>query len=160
MSRYVTLGADENGEVYGVEINDRRKWSRNPFGFHTSCVVIRPVTKDTFEYLTEDPDSAKELWKSAVEADRTEDGLEEWFADYVSNYDVLDKSFVWDLLEDVSNPSIIEYNNAAKNKGESFKDFVEGSITGSKKCPKQNSGFDVYEWESSGLFPLITGERR
>ena len=66
MSRYITLGADESGEVYGLEVNDDGTWRRNSLGLSTNCVVIRPVTKENYEYMTEDPESVEDLWKAAV----------------------------------------------------------------------------------------------
>ena len=75
MKRYITLGADEDGQVYGLALGEDGRWRRNPLGLSTSCAVIRPVTKRSYEYMTEDPQSVKEWWQAAVQDDKTELGL-------------------------------------------------------------------------------------
>lgn len=66
VKRYITLGADENGQVYGLELGEDGKWKRNSFRrLSTSCAVVRPVTKENYEYVTGDPESAKDLWQAA-----------------------------------------------------------------------------------------------
>lgn len=156
MSVYMTLGADENGEVYGLELNEDGSWRRNPLGYATSCVVIRPVSKETYEYVTKDPESAKDLWQSCVAADKTELGLEEWFEEYVSNDDVLDTSFVYDLLDDEDNPTVAKWcdNRVADgdHEFESFKQYVKAELVESPKVTSVKSEDDIYEWESSGWF--------
>ena len=106
MSKYITLGADENGQVYGLELGKDGKWERNSLGYSTSCAVVRPLSKENYEYVTEDPESAKEIWQSCVAAGKTELGLEAWFKEYVSNDDPFDASFVFELLDDESNPTV------------------------------------------------------
>ena len=75
MARYITLGSDEDGQVYGLELNEDGRWRRNPLGYRTSCVVIRPVSEATDRYLTKNPWSAIDLWKASVSEGKTEKGL-------------------------------------------------------------------------------------
>lgn len=177
MNRYITLGADENGYVYGLELKEDGNWRHNSLGYSTSCHVVRPVSKETYEYMTEDPESAKELWQSCVAADRTEFGLNEWFEEYVANDDVFDKSFVFELLEDESNPTVRKHNLSIKKRmdedGEtdesdgvissdgvwdedgnpmSFRHRVELALVESPAVDVSDED-DVYEWESAGWFP-------
>ena len=178
MSRYVTIGADEHGQVYGLEINEDGSFKRNPYGLATSCVVIRPVDRKTYDYVTEDPDSAKDLWKDCVQNDRTEKGLEDWFEEYAANSDLFDVSFVEELLNDDRNPTIREHDRAIKEKINEFDDEsdeideetfpdsiwdedgqpmsfqrrVELTLIESEDVPCVNTDDDVFHWESSGFF--------
>lgn len=151
MDRYVTLGADEDGQVYGLEVGTDNDWIRNSLGYSTSCVVIRPVNRETYEYLTEDPQSAKERWQMDVAADQTELGLEDWFREYCGSNDVFDKSFVYGLLEDGENLTVKKWN--AKHKDETFRLHVEQSILDSPLCPSLQTAYEIHDWESAGLFP-------
>ena len=180
MRRYVTIGADEHGQVYGLELNEDGSLKRNPYGLSTSCVVIRPMDRKTYEYLTEDPDSAKELWKGCVEADKTELGLEDWFEQYVHNDDIFDKSFVFELLASENNNTIIEHDRIVNEKIDTLGDYDDGpceedagseaiwdkdgqpmsfarkvklSLIESDDIKAIADEDDVYDWESSGLFP-------
>lgn len=156
MDRYVTLGADEHGQVYGLELNNDETWRVNPLGYSTSCVVIRPMKKEIYEYITEDPDSAKELWQQCVAADRTEMGLEDWFEDYTSSDELFDKSFVTDLLDDDENPTVSQWKNNRADEDvefESFREYVEDALINSEKVKSVKDEDDVYEWEASGIFP-------
>lgn len=162
MERYITLGADESGEVYGLELDGDGRWRRNPLGFFTSCVVARPVSKATYEYMTEDPQSAKEIWKQCVAAGETEKGLAQWFDDYVSDDYVsddspLDTSFVFELLDDNDNPTVAEWHDDRVADGdhefESFRRYVEAELVRSSKVTAVESADDVWEWEASGFFP-------
>lgn len=117
MSRYVTVGVDDEGEVYGLEIDEKGDWIRNSLGLSTSCVVIRPVDKNTLEELREDPESFRDTWKLAVEADRTDKGLDDFFEDLKSEECVGDEdwpgkddSWVYELLEDEGNPTVRAWN--------------------------------------------------
>lgn len=172
--RYITLGADEDGYVYGLELEEDGKWRRNSLGFSTSCVVIRPVSKETYKYVTEDPESAKEIWQSCVSADMTELGLREWFEEYASNDELFDMSFVHELLDDESNPTVHKYNlSIEKRIGEadktdeaddldgvwgedgqpmSFKEHVKKVLLESPDVGISGED-DVCSWEASGLFP-------
>lgn len=171
MTRYITLGADENGEVYGLELGGGGEWERNPSGLSTSCAVVRPLSREMYEYLTEDPESAKELWQSCVAADRTELGLEEWFKEYVSNNDPFDASFVFELLDDEENPTVHRHNLSVKKRideaddsenlddvwGEdgqpiSFREHLKKALLESPEVGIYDED-DIYEWESSGFFP-------
>jgi hypothetical protein len=170
------LGADENGEMYGLELNEDGSWRRNSLGYATSCAVIRPVSKETYEYLTEDCESAKEIWQSCVAADKTELGLEEWYKDYVAENDVLDTSFVYDLLDDEDNPTVHKHNLSIKKRmdddGEtdepdgiissddiwdedgqpmSFRRRVKLALLESPDVRLKDED-DIYEWEASGWF--------
>lgn len=180
MSKWVTLGADELGQVYGLKVNDDGSLIYNSLGYSTSCDVIRPVSRNTYEYMTEDPDSAKELWKVCVEADKTELGLEEWFEQYVHNDDIFDKSFVFELLESENNNTIIEHDRIVNEKIDALGDDDDGpceedagseaiwdkdgqpmsfarkvklSLIESDDIKDVSDEDDVYDWESSGLFP-------
>ena len=153
MKRYITLGADENGEVYGLELGEDGRWERNSLGLSTSCAVVRPVSRKSYEYVTEDPESAKELWQSCVADDRTELGLEEWFKEYVSNDDPFDASFVFELLDDESNPTVAPFGRSDANSGSSgFRERLKKALLESPDVGVTDED-DVYEWECSGWFP-------
>lgn len=153
MKRYITLGADENGEVYGLELGEDGKWERNSLGLSTCCAVIRPLSRENYEYMTGDPESARELWQSCVAADRTELGLEEWFREYVSNDDPFDASFVFELLDDESNPTVAPFGRSDANDGSSgFRERLKKALLESPYVGVTNED-DVYDWECSGWFP-------
>lgn len=153
MGRYITLGADENGEVYGLEIDKDGKWKRNPLGFSTSCHVIRPMTKKMYEYMTKDPESAKEVWRSCVAADQTELGLKEWFKEYTSCDELIDVSFVFDLLDDEDNPTVAPFGRSDANDGSSgFREYLKKTLLESPGVSISDEN-DVYAWECSGWFP-------
>ena len=177
MSTYVTLGADENGHVYGLEVGTDNGWMRNSLGYSTSCVDIRPVTKENYEYLTEDPQSVKEQWQQAVQADQTEKGLDDWF-DEIDAEELMDKSFVYELLEDEDNPTVSKHNLSIKKRVDefdetdeyddivssdgiwdengqpmSFRRRVELALVESNDVASVDDVDDVYEWESSGFYP-------
>lgn len=147
---YMTLGADETGRVYGIKLEADGTWRRNPLGYSTSCAVIQPVSKEAYEYVTEDAESAKELWQSAVQADQTELGLEDWFKEYTAYNNPFDDSWVFDLLDDLVNPAIAAFNKSAE--AASFRDFVEKAILKSPGINITNDD-DIYEWEASGWHP-------
>lgn len=153
MGRYVTLGADENGEVYGLEVDETGKWKRNPFGLSTSCAVIRPMTRASYEYLTEDYWSAEEIWKQAVAADKTILGLADWFEEYVSYSDPFGMSFVFELLDDENNPTVAPFGMSDANDGTSkFREHVTKAFLESPDVDVSDED-DVAAWEASGLFP-------
>ena len=153
MGRFVTLGADENGEVYGLEVDKTGKWKRNPLGLSTSCAVIRPMTRASYEFLTEDPQSAKEIWKRAVSADKTILGLADWFEEYVSYDDPFDTSFVFELLDDENNPTIAPFGMSDANDGTSkFREHVTKVFLESPDVGVSDED-DVAAWEASELFP-------
>ena len=152
MGRYITLGADESGEVYGLELGEDGRWKRNSLGLSTSCAVVRPMTRETYEYMTEDPESAKELWQIAVSNDRTELGLEEWFREYVSTDDPFDASFVFELLDDESNPTVAPFGRSDANDGSSgFREHLKKALLESPDTTIHDED-DVYRWEYSGWF--------
>lgn len=158
MSRYITLGADENGEVYWLELGEDGKWERNSSGLSTSCAVVRPMSREYYEYFTEDPESAKDIWQACMGADRTELGLKDWFKEYASNNDVFDKSFVFELLDDESNPTIKawrEWMNSPTfgDYKRTFREYAERTLVKSGNVPSIECGNDVYDWECSGWFP-------
>jgi len=146
MKRYITLGADENGQVYGLELGEDGGWRHNSLGYCMSCDVIRPVSKERYEYMTEDPESAKELWQSCVAADRTELGLEEWFNEYISNDNPFDVSSVSELLDYGGNPTVAKH-------GPDFRKYLERRLVRARKVTEVVCEDDVYEWEASGFFP-------
>lgn len=153
MERYITLGADENGEVYGLELNEDGSWRRNPLGYSTSCAVVRPMSKENYEYVTEDPESAKDLWQACVADGRTELGLEDWFKEYVSDDDPFDASFVFELLDDESNPTVAPFGRSDANDGSSgFREHLKKALLESPDTSITCED-DVYGWESSGWFP-------
>lgn len=153
MSKYITLGADENGEVYGLELNEDGSWRRNPLGYSTSCAVVRPMSKEDYEYVTEDPESAKELWQSCVAADSTELGLDEWFKEYVANDNPFDLSFVFELLDDERNPTVALFGRSDANDGTSrFRKHLKEVLLESPDTSIERED-DIYDWESSGWFP-------
>lgn len=178
MKRRITLGADENGEVYGLELGEDGRWKRNSLGLPTNCAVIRPVSRETYEYMTEDPESAKEIWQACVAGDSTELGLEEWFKEYVSDSDPFDTSFVSELLDDEDNPTVHKHNLSIEKRmdedGEtdgsddivgsdgiwdengqpmSFRRRVELALVECDDVTSVESEDDVYAWECSGWFP-------
>lgn len=171
MERYITLGADENGEVFGLELNEDGSWHRNSLGLSTSCAVIRPMSKENYEYATEDPESAKDIWQSCVAADKTELGLEEWFKEYTSYDSPFDISFVFELLDDESNPTVHRHGLSVRKRIDeaddlevlddvcdedgrpiSFRKHVEKMLLESPDVNISDKD-DVYEWECSGWFP-------
>lgn len=153
MSKYITLGADENGQVYGLELGKDGKWERNSLGYSTSCAVVRPLSKETHDYVTEDPESAKEIWQSCVAAGKTELGLEAWFKEYVSNDDPFDASFVFELLDDESNPTVAPYGRSDANDGSSgFREHLKKALLESPDTTISCED-DVYNWECAGWFP-------
>ena len=153
MDRYITIGADENGEVYGLEVDETGKWKRNPLGLSTSCAVIRPMTRAIYKYITEDPLSAKEIWRQAVSADKTILGLADWFEEYVSYDDPFDTSFVFELLDDENNPTIAPFGMSDANDGTSkFREHVTKVFLESPDVGVSDED-DVAAWEASGLFP-------
>lgn len=153
MNWYITLGADENGEVYGLELGEDGRWKRNSLGCSTSCAVIRPVSRETYKYVTDDPESAKEIWQSCVADDRTELGLKEWFEEYVANDDPFDMSFVFELLDDEDNPTVAAFGRSDANDGTSmFRRAVKKALLESPRV-KLNSEDDLCSWEASGWFP-------
>lgn len=145
MERYITLGADENGEVYGLELGEDGKWKRNSLGLSTSCAVVRPMSRETYEYVTEDPESAKELWQSCVAADMTELGLEEWFKQ-LDKDELRDTSFTFELLDDVDNPTVAK-------RYPDFRKYLERRLVRARRVTGISCEDDVHEWESSGFFP-------
>lgn len=178
MDRYVTLGADEDGQVYGLEVGTDNDWMRNSLGYSTSCVVIRPVNRETYQYMTEDPQSAKEIWQQVVAADQTELGLEDWFREYCGSNDVFDMSFVYGLLDDDDNPTVSKHKLSIKKRidedGEtdksdyvvssdgiwdedgqpmSFRRRVELALVESDDVASVDDVNDVCHWESAGFFP-------
>jgi len=181
MERYITLGADESGEVYGLEIGADGRFVLNSLGLSTSCAVIRPITKEMYEYITEDPESAKELWKLCVADDRTELGLEEWFEEYVSKDELFDESFVYQLLDDEDNPTVRKHNLSIKKRIEEEIEEEDDDEAEEDDCLVRSdyiwdedgqpmsfrrrvelalvesdvftSVDDVCHWEASGVFP-------
>lgn len=157
MKGYITLGADEDGEVYGLKLDEDGGWRRNPLGYSTSCKVVRPVSKETYDYMTEDPESAKDIWQACVAEGRTELGLRDWFEEYVSNDDPFDVSFVSELLDYEDNPTVAKwYDNRVADgdhEFETFRQYVEAELVKSPKVTSVKSADDVYEWECSGWFP-------
>lgn len=153
MRRHITLGADENGQVYGLNLGEGGKWDRNPLGLSTSCDVVRPMSKETYEYMTEDPESARDLWRACVDEGRTDLGLKEWFEEYVSNDDPFDASFVFELLDDESNPTVAPFGRSAANDGSSgFREHLKKALLESPDTTISCED-DVYNWECSGWFP-------
>lgn len=178
MKRYITLGADENGYVYWLQIFEDGSWVRNSLGLSTSCGVIRPVSREDYEYVTGNPESAKDIWQSCVADDKTELGLEEWFNEYVSEGDQFDESFVFELLDDERNPTVgkhklsimkrmyeedetEESDNIVSSDGiwdedghpMSFRRRVELALVESNDVASVDNVNDVCHWEASGIFP-------
>ena len=156
MKRYITLGADEDGQVYGLALGEDGRWRRNPLGLSTSCAVIRPVTKRSYEYMTEDPQSVKEWWQAAVQDGKTELGLADWF-EGLDKDDLMDTSYVFELLDDNDNPVVAGWQDGRMADGdrefESFRPHAEAELVKSPKVTAIKSEDDVYEWEASGFFP-------
>jgi len=143
MERYVTLGADENGHVYGLELGEDGRWKRNSLGLSTPCGVVRPMTRETYEYLTEDPQAVKEWWQAAVADERTELGLDDWFKE-LDKDKLLDQSFVFELLDDVDNPTVAK-------RYPDFRKYAERRLVRSRKVSAACAD-DVYEWEAAGWY--------
>ena len=153
MSRYVTLGADENGQVYGLEMNEDGSWRHNSLGYSTSCAVVRPMSRENYEYVTEDPESARDLWRACVAEGRTELGLKEWFKEYVANDDPFDASFVYELLDDEKNPTVAPFGRSDANDGSSgFREHLKKALLDSPDTSIESED-DVYDWECAGWFP-------
>lgn len=153
MSRYITLGADENGEVYGLKLNEDGSWRRNPLGYSTSCAVVRPISKANYEYATEDPESARDIWQSCVTAGETELGLKEWFKEYRMSDDPFDRSWVFELLDDESNPTVAPFGKSDANDGSSgFQEHLKKTLLDSPDTSITSEN-DIYDWEASGWFP-------
>ena len=163
MYRYITLGIDEKGHVYGLELKDGESggFRHNSLGYATSCAVIRPVPSETLEYCRNDMDSVREWWKMAVADDHTELGLEDYFKQMLDNdsdsfwYDedwpAKDESFCYGLLEDHENQTL----KAGGFKGEDpnggdFRKHVEKLIADSDEI--DIDGDDIATWESAGLW--------
>ena len=153
MSRYITLGADENGQVYGLELGEDGKWKRTLLGLSPWCAVVRPMSRKDYEYVTEDPESAKEIWQACVAKGRTELGLKAWFKKYVLSDDPFDASFVFELLDDESNPTVAPFGRSDANDGSSgFREHLTKALLESPDTSITCED-DVYNWESSGWFP-------
>lgn len=161
MSWYITLGVDENSEVFGLEINpaDNERgwdWRVNPAGYSTSCVVIRPVTKDILVYNRDDAESLRDVWKAAVSSDNTDLGLDEYFEEALSEsasvlhddegWPCKDESFCEELLIDETNPTIEKWSKD-KDGCDTFREFVE------KKIYEEIPGHEIATWESAGWYP-------
>lgn len=152
MSKCITLGADKDGRVYGLDLNDDGTWRRNPLNIATSCNVIRPMSKEYFEYLTEDPHSAKESWKACVTHDQTELGLQAWF-DTLDKDELINRSSVFRLLDDEDNPTVTKFGKSEANDGTSkFREHLEKTIIESKDTIITESD-DMYDWEADGWYP-------
>lgn len=152
MSRYITLGADENGQVYGLELNEDGSWRSNPLGYSTSCAVIRPMTKEAYEYMAEDYKSVEEPWKYAVQAGETELGLKDWFEE-LDKDTLIDQSSVFELLDDEHNPTVAPFGRSDANDGSSgFREHLKKALLESPDTTISCED-DVYSWECSGWFP-------
>lgn len=145
MERYITIGADENGEVYGLELGEDGRWERNSPGLSTSCAVVRPVSRENYEYMTEDPESVEDLWKAAVQDDRTELGLDDWFKE-LDKDELRDTSFTFELLDDADNPTVAK-------RYPDFRKYLERRLVRARKVTGVVCKDDVHEWECSGWFP-------
>lgn len=164
MTRYVTMGIDEKGQVYGLELADSGGdgFRVNPLGLSTSCVVIRPVPRETLEYCRNDMDSVREWWKMAVADDHTELGLEDYFKQMLDadsdsfwcdeDWPAKDESFCYGLLEDHENPTLKAggFKGEDQNGGD-FRKHVEKLIADSDEI--DIDGDDIATWESAGVYP-------
>ena len=149
MRKYITIGADARGEVYGLELNDDT-WRRNPLGLSTSCVVIRPISKSDYIDITTNPENARELWHQAVTDGHTDLGLKAWFKEvYLADerFGPIDKSFVYELLDDPENPTVAAF------PGGRFRQALRKTLVESDKVEDIDDPNEVYEWEASGCFP-------
>ena len=161
--RYITLGIDKRGEVYGLCLKDGSEddFVKNSLGYSTSCAVIRPVDRRTLDYCREDTESIKDTWKLAVEHDRTELGLDDYFEDALSEccsvfgndeeaYPGKDESFCDDLLLDDDNPTVKTYWMTDSG----LRAYVEKCI---RESPFIDTGnvdkHDIATWESAGWYP-------
>ena len=152
MNRCITLGADEEGQVYGLDLGDDGRWKRNELGYYTSCYVLRPMSKEDYEYMTEDPESAKDIWQSCVAAGKTELGLEDWFGEYMSYDDPFDTSFVFELLDDECNPTISPFGKSSSNDGTSgFREHLKKALLESPDVNVSDED-EIYAWECAGWF--------
>lgn len=161
--KYITIGIDKHGEVYGLELNeDGTGFVHNSLGYSTSCAVIRPVDRRTLEYYREDADSVKDIWKEAVAHDHTEDGLEDYFESLLPDCESVfddtddqswpfkDESDCYELLLDMDNPTVKTYWYA----DDGLRRYIE-------RCIQENADInipttdkhDIATWESSGWFP-------
>lgn len=160
--RYITIGIDRRGEVYGLNLKSGKEddFEKNSLGYSTSCAVIRPVDQRTLEYYREDTESIKDLWKLAVENDKTELGLDDFFKDELSEcgsvfgddegWPSKDESFCDDLLLDEDNPTVKTYGYT----DDSLRAYVEKCIRESPLIDTRNvDRHSIATWESSGWFP-------
>ena len=70
---YTVLGMDDRGEIYAATLDENGQLT------DTSCEVIRPVSKETLDYLRNDEESVLETWQMAVQGDNTRLGLSDYF---------------------------------------------------------------------------------
>ena len=117
--RYITMGIDEDGCVYGLEMQGDMDFRRNELGYDTSCVVVRPVGDRTMDYYQNDEESVLEIWQMAVHDDRTRKGLREFFEEWAAddyggvwseeNWPGKDESWCQELLEAEDNPTVAAF---------------------------------------------------
>lgn len=123
MKTYATMGIDDEGQVYGLEIewsDDAHgfDWVRNSLGLSTSCMVVRPVKGKDLTDFRVDEQSVRDVWIDAVRSGDTDDGLREWFEQAMEEvaescvfgfdeaYPFKDESWCRELLIDPGNPTI------------------------------------------------------
>jgi len=128
MRTYVTMGIDDDGQVYGLEVAPAYNahgfdFVRNSLGSSTSCVVVRPVTGKDLSDFRVDEESVRDVWVETVRSGETNDGLQEWFEQAMEEasessvfgfdevYPFKDESWCRELLIDPENPTI-EANQA------------------------------------------------
>lgn len=164
MSRYVTMGVDKLGYLYGIELDESGKQGEhrfryNPLGYATSCSVIRPVSSDTMAFYQGDMESVREWWQDAVAGNHTVLGLEDFFKECVENecdgfwYDeswpAKDESGCYELLEDPENPTLKAggFSGDDENGGD-FRKHVEKLIEESDAINLTHE--DMATWEAAG----------
>ena len=103
------------------------------------------MSKENYEYMTEDPQSVKEWWQAAVKDDRTELGLDDWFKE-LDKDELRDPSFTFELLDDVDNPTVAK-------RYPDFRKYLERRFVRARKVTGVFCENDVYEWEAGGFFP-------
>lgn len=129
------------------------------------------MSKETYEYVTEDPESAKETWQACVAGDQTELGLKEWFEECKTGDNLFDESFVSELLDSEDNLTVCIHNRSVGKRiaeaddpdslddvwdddGQpiSFRDHLKKIFLESEDVDISDED-DIYCWECSGFFP-------
>ena len=119
-----------NKEIYIASVVDGK--------FERFDGVIRPVSTEQLEYLRdscERMDDYKDLWKQAVQADRTEVGFENWFES------------VWNEEYDEDDEEDFPGKDSSDTQylSDEDREAADGYLA-------ESEGFEVGTWECSGSY--------